>query len=84
MHKSHVSGHTCHQRSGRRVHVLEGRIDHSRVVQLVRRGGHLGLVKDYLSAVQKNNLVRTRPARCAVSECCKRRGRYATALRAWR
>ena len=36
--------------------VLEGRIDHSRVVALVRRGGHLGVSKDYLVAVQKNNL----------------------------
>ena len=36
--------------------VLEGRIDHSRVVQLVRKGGHLGLAKDYLLSVQKNNL----------------------------
>jgi clathrin heavy chain len=36
--------------------VLEGRIDHSRVVALVRSGGHLGLAKDYLIAVQKNNL----------------------------
>jgi clathrin heavy chain len=39
------------------VQVLEGRIDHTRVVALVRRGGHLGLVKDYLLSVQKNNLV---------------------------
>lgn len=38
------------------MQVLEGRIDHSRVVALVRRGGHLGLAKDYLVAVQKNNL----------------------------
>jgi hypothetical protein len=27
------------------------------VVALVRKGGHLGVVKDYLLAVQKNNLV---------------------------
>lgn len=39
-----------------RVQVLEGRVDHTRVVSLVRRGGHLGVVKDYLIAVQKNNL----------------------------
>ena len=38
------------------LQVLEGRIDHTRVVTLVRRGGHLGVVKDYLLAVQKNNL----------------------------
>jgi clathrin heavy chain len=36
--------------------VLEGRIDHNRVVSLVRRGGYLGASKDYLIAVQKNNL----------------------------
>lgn len=41
---------------GATVQVLEGRVDHSRVVTLVRRGGHLGAAKDYLSAVQKNNL----------------------------
>ena len=39
------------------MQVLEGRIDHTRVVALVRRGQHLGVVKDYLLAVQKNNLV---------------------------
>lgn len=39
------------------LQVLEGRIDHTRVVSLVRRGAHLGVVKDYLLAVQKNNLV---------------------------
>lgn len=39
------------------MQVLEGRIDHTRVVTLVRRGQHLGVVKDYLLAVQKNNLV---------------------------
>jgi clathrin heavy chain len=37
--------------------VLEGRVDHNRVVALVRRGGYLGASKDYLIAVQKNNLV---------------------------
>lgn len=42
--------------AGRAVQVLEGRVDHTRVVALVRRGGHLGVVKDYLLAVQKNNL----------------------------
>lgn len=38
------------------VQVLEGRVDHTRVVALVRKGDHLGVVKDYLLAVQKNNL----------------------------
>ena len=38
------------------LQVLEGRVDHSRVVTLVRRGGHLGEAKEYLAAVQKNNL----------------------------
>ncbi len=36
--------------------VLESRVDHSRVVLLLRRDGHLPLVKDYLLSVQKTNL----------------------------
>ncbi|KDD77018.1 hypothetical protein H632_c39p3, partial [Helicosporidium sp. ATCC 50920] len=36
--------------------VVEARVDHSRVVDVLRRAGHLGLVKDYLLSVQKNNL----------------------------
>lgn len=31
-------------------------MDHSRVVDIMRRAGQLPLVKDYLLAVQKNNL----------------------------
>ena len=36
--------------------MLESRVDHSRVVLLLRRDGHLPLVKDYLLSVQKTNL----------------------------
>eukprot|EP01025_Chloroclados_australasicus_P067920 TRINITY_DN9421_c0_g1_i1.p1 TRINITY_DN9421_c0_g1~~TRINITY_DN9421_c0_g1_i1.p1 ORF type:complete len:461 (-),score=76.46 TRINITY_DN9421_c0_g1_i1:317-1564(-) len=36
--------------------VLEGRVDHQRVVSIARRAGLLSLVKEYLLAVQKNNL----------------------------
>jgi len=36
--------------------VLTSRIDHSRVVDLLRKAGHLSLVKPYLSAVQITNL----------------------------
>ena len=36
--------------------MLEARIDHSRVVSILRKADHLPLVKDYLIAVQKANL----------------------------
>lgn len=36
--------------------VVEARVDHSRVVDIMRRAGQLPLVKDYLLSVQKNNL----------------------------
>jgi clathrin heavy chain len=36
--------------------VVESRVDHSRVVAIMRRAGQLPLVKEYLSSVQKNNL----------------------------
>jgi clathrin heavy chain len=36
--------------------VVEARVDHGRVVEIMRRAGQLPLVKDYLLAVQKNNL----------------------------
>ena len=35
------------------LQVLEARIDHTRVVQIVARADHMPLVKDYLMAVQK-------------------------------
>ncbi len=38
------------------MQVLEARIDHSRVVSILRKADHLPLVKDYLIAVQKGNL----------------------------
>ena len=38
------------------LRVLEARVDHARVVDIMRRAGHLPLVKDYLLSVQKNNL----------------------------
>ena len=38
------------------LQVLEARIDHSRVVSILRKADHLPLVKDYLVAVQKGNL----------------------------
>lgn len=41
----------------RPVQVVEARVDHSRVVDIMRRAGQLPLVKDYLLAVQKNNLL---------------------------
>lgn len=39
------------------LRVLEARIDHSRVVDILRRADHLPLIKDYLTSVQKNNLL---------------------------
>ena len=36
--------------------VLESRVDHTRVVLMLRKAGNLPLVKDYLIAVQKTNL----------------------------
>ncbi|KAK9810517.1 hypothetical protein WJX72_012055 [[Myrmecia] bisecta] len=36
--------------------VLEARVDHSRVVDILRKADHLPLVKDYLLTVQKTNL----------------------------
>lgn len=36
--------------------VLEARVDHARVVTIMRKTDHLPLVKDYLLAVQKTNL----------------------------
>ena len=36
--------------------VLESRVDHTRVVLMLRKAGNLPLVKDYLIAVQKANL----------------------------
>lgn len=36
--------------------VVEARVDHSRVVEIMRRAGQLPLVKEYLLGVQKNNL----------------------------
>jgi Region in Clathrin and VPS len=50
-----------------RPQVLEGRVDHSRIVTLVRRGGHLAVVKPYLLSVQKNNLPAVNEA---VNEIC--------------
>lgn len=38
------------------LQVLEARIDHTRVVSILRKADHLPLVKDYLVAVQKGNL----------------------------
>ena len=47
----------CAERFSRFVlQVLEARIDHSRVVSILRKADHLPLVKDYLIAVQKANL----------------------------
>ena len=38
------------------MQVLEARVDHARVVSIMRRADHLPLVKEYLLAVQKTNL----------------------------
>jgi hypothetical protein len=38
------------------VQVLEARVDHARVVNIMRKADHLPLVKEYLLAVQKTNL----------------------------
>ena len=43
------SGHAARQ-------VLEARVDHARVVDLLRKADHLPLIKEYLLAVQKTNL----------------------------
>lgn len=37
--------------------MLEARVDHTRVVDILRKADHLPLVKDYLLAVQKSNLL---------------------------
>ncbi|KAG6502766.1 hypothetical protein ZIOFF_035054 [Zingiber officinale] len=37
-------------------HVLALRVDHSRVVDIMRKAGHLHLVKPYMIAVQSNNV----------------------------
>ena len=39
------------------LNVLQSRLDHARVVEMFRRTGHLPLVKDYLIAVQKTNIL---------------------------
>ena len=54
-----------------RMQVVEARVDHSRVVDIMRRAAQLPLVKDYLLSVQKNNLlaVRLRPD-VPVLVCC--------------
>ena len=39
------------------MQVLEARVDHTRVVDILRKADHLPLVKDYLLAVQKSNLM---------------------------
>lgn len=36
--------------------MLEARVDHARVVGILRKADHLPLIKDYLLAVQKANL----------------------------
>ena len=38
------------------IQVLESRVDHTRVVLMLRKAGNLPLVKDYLISVQKTNL----------------------------
>jgi len=38
------------------LQVLESRVDHTRVVLMLRKAGNLPLVKDYLMSVQKTNL----------------------------
>lgn len=47
--------------------VLTPRIDHTRVVDLMRKAGHLPLVKPYFSAVQNTNLTSVNDA---VNELC--------------
>lgn len=42
--------------------VLSPRLDHARVVDMMKRAGALPLVKDYLLAVQKNNLAEVNEA----------------------
>ena len=43
--------------------VLELRVDHTRVVDIFRKRGHLPLIKDYLINVQKVNIAEVR-SRC--------------------
>jgi clathrin heavy chain len=45
--------------------VVEARVDHGRVVEIVRRAGQLPLAKEYLVNVQKNNLA---PVNEAINE----------------
>lgn len=42
------------------LNTLQSRVDHARVVELVRKTGHLPLIKEYLLAVQKNNVSEVR------------------------
>lgn len=49
------------------LNVLSSRIDHARVVDIVRKAGHLPLIRTYLNAVQDNNLVSVNEA---INELC--------------
>ncbi|GAX80055.1 hypothetical protein CEUSTIGMA_g7494.t1 [Chlamydomonas eustigma] len=44
------------------LNVLQSRLDHARVVDMFRRSGHLPLIKDYLLAVQKSNVLEVNDA----------------------
>ncbi len=54
--------------------VMESRLDHARVVDMLRKSGHLPLIKEYLLSVQKTNILEVsslepgRPA-CCVAHC---------------
>ena len=50
--------------------VLEARIDHTRVVQIISRADHLPLVKDYLLAVQKVRPPVSGPSSPAMLDYC--------------
>lgn len=47
--------------------VLAPRVDHSRVVEIMRKAGHLPLVRPYLNHVQPSNVVAINDA---VNELC--------------
>lgn len=44
------------------LNVLQARVDHAKVVDMMRRSGHLPLIKDYLLNVQKTNILEVNEA----------------------
>jgi hypothetical protein len=49
--------------------VLELRVDHTRVVDMLRKKGHLPLIKDYLGNVQKANMAEVHALKALHAVC---------------